>query len=841
VEEEVQEIPTITGISVASGPREGGTQVTLYGYWFKEGCAVYFGPHAATQVQRLGLNAVSCTTPAGDGPATVEVSVLNPDGRFGHLPGGFTYWWGEDWPFRSPITLSGSPAGSLTDFQVRITLPFTAGMQADFRDIRFTQWRSGGEPLLPYWIETLTPSQSAECWVRVPDIPAFPDTTTLYVYFGNDDVSSLSDFETVFTKDFEDAGLVGLWHMDEGGGFSTGDASGNGNTGLLKNMVAPQGWSAVDGGHWGTREDVGFISGSSLLFDGVDDFVNCGTGTSLIPVSGVTIEAWIRGDTPSHAGKEQVIASKWQVMGDFGAGSWSVYDPETAGVGTDLGGFWGAGFDGRYAYFVPFRDANPSQGPFVNVLRYDTTALFSDTTSWSTVDLGSLLSARGGYGGAVFDGRFLYFVPCADANGTHAEVARYDTTGVFKEGTSWALFDAGGGNVNAKTGYAGGVFDGRYIYFVPDQSSMAAHGEVLQYDVQGDFTDETSWTTYEPQSAAGFRGAIFDGRYIYFSPHHNGTNFHSQVLRYDTLGGFNAPGSWTSFDPGSRGGYAGGVFDGRYVYFAPSQDGSGIHGEILRYDTRLDFQVAWAWTTFDAGLSPVNALGGYAGALFDGRYIAFVPYGDGSTTHAEVLIFDTTGAFTQSSAWTTVDPGAGPLSAQGGYMGALSDGRFLYFVPSGNSATPHGEFLRFDTTGNGASYRLSYSRNGFSGAFSGAPMGAFGIFNTETGVFSVASSDRLGAGTWHHFVLTYDGAWVRLYIDGLLKDSRRAIGFTTSATAPVLFGRLFNGKAFFNGAMDEIRIYSRVLSPEEVLAHCERRKYANPEPQASSPGTPETR
>ncbi len=30
----------------------------------------------------------------------------------------------------------------------------------------------------------------------------------------------------------------------------------------------------------------------------------------------------------------------------------------------------------------------------------------------------------------------------------------------------------------------------------------------------------------------------------------------------------------------------GGVYDGRYIYFVPHRDGTGRHGEVLRYDTR---------------------------------------------------------------------------------------------------------------------------------------------------------------------------------------------------------------------------------------------------------------
>jgi len=59
--------------------------------------------------------------------------------------------------------------------------------------------------------------------------------------------------------------------------------------------------------------------------------------------------------------------------------------------------------------------------------------------------------------------------------------------------------------------------------------------------------------------------------------------------------GFNKLASWTAFDPGESGigndldGYAGGAYDGRYVYFAPYFNGSAYSGEVLRYDTQAEF------------------------------------------------------------------------------------------------------------------------------------------------------------------------------------------------------------------------------------------------------------
>jgi hypothetical protein len=73
-------------------------------------------------------------------------------------------------------------------------------------------------------------------------------------------------------------------------------------------------------------------------------------------------------------------------------------------------------FDGRYLYVVP------SQGHILT--RYDTRAPFADKTSWTPLDLTTQTSDSTDYGGAVFDGRYLYLEPIL--SGSHVVVLRFD-------------------------------------------------------------------------------------------------------------------------------------------------------------------------------------------------------------------------------------------------------------------------------------------------------------------------------------------------------------------------------------------------------------------------------
>ena len=161
---------------------------------------------------------------------------------------------------------------------------------------------------------------------------------------------------------------------------------------------------------------------------------------------------------------------------------------------------------------------------------------------------------------------------------------------------------------------------------------MQGHGVVLRYDTHGGLTNFESWTAYDAGNTGGmvtkgYVGAVFDGRYVYFVPHTSSySDYHGRVLRYDTKAVLTASNSWAVFDAGSASelnakGYAGGIFDGRYVYFAPcaTSYGSSYHGRVLRYDTQGVFTNVSSWLVYDAGNTGGLNSKGYLGAVYDGQ------------------------------------------------------------------------------------------------------------------------------------------------------------------------------------------------------------------------------
>ena len=68
--------------------------------------------------------------------------------------------------------------------------------------------------------------------------------------------------------------------------------------------------------------------------------------------------------------------------------------------------------------------------------------------------------------------------------------------------------------------------------------------------------------------------------------------------------------------------------------------------------------------------------------------------------------------------------------------------------------------------------------------------------------------------TWKHVAMTYDGTTLRFYVGGVLIGS--APGAHTTTNVPLLFGRWTPAAEYWNGLIDEVRIYGRVLSQGEI-------------------------
>jgi hypothetical protein len=86
--------------------------------------------------------------------------------------------------------------------------------------------------------------------------------------------------------------------------------------------------------------------------------------------------------------------------------------------------------------------------------------------------------------------------------------------------------------------------------------------------------------------------------------------------------------------------------------------------------------------------------------------------------------------------------------------------------------------------------------------------------------FSVGASGY-SVTTWHHVIVTFNGSMVKSYINGQLVDSALRAGAIQTSNIPLRFARrggagYFNN--YFDGKIDDIAIYNRALTQQEITA-----------------------
>jgi hypothetical protein len=82
----------------------------------------------------------------------------------------------------------------------------------------------------------------------------------------------------------------------------------------------------------------------------------------------------------------------------------------------------------------------------------------------------------------------------------------------------------------------------------------------------------------------------------------------------------------------------------------------------------------------------------------------------------------------------------------------------------------------------------------------------------------VPTSDAIPLNAWTYLSVTYDGATLRVYIDGAEVSSMPRTGALEVNANPLQIGGSTYDSEYFAGQIDEVRIYNRALSPGEIQA-----------------------
>ena len=120
----------------------------------------------------------------------------------------------------------------------------------------------------------------------------------------------------------------------------------------------------------------------------------------------------------------------------------------------------------------------------------------------------------------------------------------------------------------------------------------------------------------------------------------------------------------------------------------------------------------------------------------------------------------------------------------------------------------------------------------------------------------VKTSWAPSTGVWYHIVVTHEGTTNKLYVNGNLEDTKtKGLAYSTPTTKTVIgyFYYDTSGSLPFNGTIDEVRIYNRALTADEIAdlysyypfessslsGQTLIRKYVSPEPTHGDWGSEE--
>lgn len=137
-----------------------------------------------------------------------------------------------------------------------------------------------------------------------------------------------------------------------------------------------------------------------------------------------------------------------------------------------------------------------------------------------------------------------------------------------------------------------------------------------------------------------------------------------------------------------------------------------------------------------------------------------------------------------------------------GYNGQICPDCYQYIVSKGSDA-------------NTGHFGIKYSQNPNSFDF----FISVNNFQTNGYIYS-NSSYPIPQSSWHNLIMTYDNQNLKVYVDGILRNSMPYTLPYSPNLDPILVGKhiLSSFPYFTNGKIDDIGIWNRALTPQEVTA-----------------------
>jgi RHS repeat-associated protein len=258
-------------------------------------------------------------------------------------------------------------------------------------------------------------------------------------------------------------------------------------------------------------------------------------------------------------------------------------------------------------------------------------------------------------------------------------------------------------------------------------------------------------------------------------------------------------------------------------------------GRVVRYGLDLDGRLAFMWDRL-ANAGPPTP---YRNRVLANNPAAYWRLGESSgTTAADAspngisgtynggVTLGAAGAIAGDTDTAIYVNGSGYVSASGtGLLNVTGSALSVEGWVRGSSQANY-TYILSKTDGGGTMGYALYT--GGSGTLS------FFVNTSGSGLVTATAASSPWDNRWHYITGTYDGARVRLYIDGARVASVAATGtITSSSTIPLNLGRYSGGGLAFVGYLDEFAISPSVLSDADIVS----RMYGKPSWQFTYDGS----
>src|SRR3989344_4908798 len=660
-------------------------------------------------------------------------------------------------------------------------------------------------------------------------------------------------------KPMQSLGLVGYWSFDVGkGGAKAVDMSGSGNNGTLTNMNTTAAW-------------VGGKIGNALSFDGSNDLIVLGSPAALDNIGGSpgskTITAWIY----QTGWGEGNLGTIWQKGSDaFGSGWNFQLKNDAAPLATFRGTIGGAtpGVATAVAntislnnwQFVAITYIGADGGPRLWIggeevsydSRNDVTTYASDASSNACV--GNRCGADRTFKGSIDEVRIynralsadeikrLYRQTSPQVNASQANKLRQGLVGMWTfDGVDMGTTSAIDRSGNANTGW---LINGT-------KKSIGKIGQALNFDGVDDYVDVASnsilnaypitisvWAKINPVQAGTYPALV--NKYVNGSL--NGWQIYTEVSSKKLCAWyFRSSGNSTGYEGVNCFGSVTGYFDNQWHLVTFVVDASG---SVLYVDGVSKRTSAWTGTAGATNTTQNISIGtypnaqGYLNGLIDEVRVynrALTPteirqlYKAGSSFHP-----NTTNKSTIRDGlvghWTFDGADMGTTSARD----ASGNANTGWLINGAKKAIGRiGQALNFDGVDDNvsavigsvpsATFTISawiklneLGREQHAAEFTGTQFYVASNNKLGTGNWgNAAGSTALTKGQWYHIVITRNSSQLLLFLNGSQDGSGSVL--TNEPSSPFVIGRFYGaGNYWFNGLLDEVRVYNRALTQAEI-------------------------